>query len=242
MRSDIYYPHGRWEGPLPEQTDEQFEAMCAESPDPPGKYIPPPPEVKPVFSFDAETHTYTVDGVKLPSVTQVIRCVVPHFKADEWYLQRGNATHHGTRLLDQGRLDWSSVDPEIEPRIKAWQRFVAESKAEIIKIGVERPLWHQAYRYAGTIDRQLVVNNEFVLADLKNSLEPSVELQLGGYSLLLGGIKEPVRRAVAVHLKDDGTYLTRWFDQFQLRSAERAFLNTLGVFNWMQAVGTPGHA
>ena len=77
-----------------------------------------------VVEFDAETHTYTRNGVKLPSVTQVLKAVLPSpYAIGEWYLTRGTATHYACELIDQGKLDWASVDEEILPRVKAYCRY-----------------------------------------------------------------------------------------------------------------------
>ena len=49
--------------------------------------------MKHVLTFDEGAHAYTIDSRPVPSVTQVLRDVLPMFHAEEYYLQRGRAVH-----------------------------------------------------------------------------------------------------------------------------------------------------
>lgn len=186
--------------------------------------------MKPEFDFDAATHTYWLDGRRLPSVTQMIQALLPMPPVDDYYLQRGSATHHGCHLFDQGRLDWSTVDPEIEPRIRAWEKFRREFPCTI-KANEER-FAHPRLSYAGTIDRMLDAD-DLIVCDLKNSVSPHVELQLAFYSMLwLENRKEKVQSAVAVELLEDGNYRCHWLDRFELKRAEQEATALLTVYNF----------
>lgn len=180
------------------------------------------------FVFDAETHQYLLDGRRLPSVTEIIGATLPGWQADDWYLQRGRALHHGCRLLDEGCLDWATVAPEIEPQIRAWQQFLEDSGATCEAI--ERPLASERYQYAGTLDRMLNVAGYLTVCDLKSTIAPQVAVQLAAYGLLW---PEKVIRGVAVELKDDGTYRAQWLNGHELRRAEQVFLACLTVFNFL---------
>lgn len=193
---------------------------------------PQPNEV----AFDPEQHRYTLRGTPLPSVTQVIKEFLPTWQADEWYLQRGTAMHYGCALLDEGRLDWSTVAPEIAGRIRAWQKFRADFGGEVV--AVEQSLAHPLYQFAGTIDRIIVADGAVIVADLKSSIAPQVKMQLGAYSLLWANSeKRKVTKGVAVELKDDGAYRTFWMNQRELQLGERAFLAALTLFNFKSKEG-----
>lgn len=184
-----------------------------------------------MFEFIEETHTYKLDGKELPSVTRIIDSLLPYWKVDEFYLQRGRATHHGCRLLDENRLDWSSVDAEIKPRIQAWQKFRRDYPAEIV--ACEKPMAHSNLRYAGTLDRMLDFKGEQVICDLKNSVSAQVRLQLALYSMAWtanGG--RIVQKAVAVELDESGTYSCLWLSRQELRRAEQQALALLTVYNF----------
>lgn len=187
--------------------------------------------VAPSLQFDPETHVYTLNGAVIPSVTQVISSILPGWQASEWHMQRGTAMHHGCRLMDEGRLDWSTVAPEIEGRLRAWEKFRAEGSAVVV--ACEKALYHPLYRFAGTLDRILSRNNEIAVADIKSTIAPQVKIQLGFYSLLwTANTKEKLTHAVAVELSDEGSYRTLWLDSPELRLAERTALAALTIFNF----------
>ena len=186
------------------------------------------------LAFNAEKHEYRLDGRLVPSVTQIIRAVLPGWQASEWYLQRGRALHHGCRLLDEGKLDWSTVSPEIEPRILAWERFRMESFSTVT--AAEVPMACPRYCFAGTCDRVLSRYAEGdIICDLKSTIEAQVRVQLGAYSLLWAANGRKPRKAVAVELRDNGQYRCLWIGERELRMAEQTFLAVLTTFNFMMA-------
>lgn len=187
------------------------------------------------FTFDAETHTYKLDGVKLPSVTQIIKEV---FGEREWWSDyfagRGTALHLAVHYLDQGVLDDDSIDDAIRGRLEGYKLFKNETDYMVLRSEV--PLFSKKYRYAGTLD--LVLREKIrpinILADIKSSFDPTVFIQLGGYSLLAReydydwfGIKE----AFAIVLNDHGRFQLHWIKKNKLKYWENAFLNVLSVYN-----------
>jgi hypothetical protein len=113
------------------------------------------------FVFDITTHTYTVDGKVLPSVTQVIQAaglidfsMIPpdRLKAAA---DLGTAVHLATEYDDQGRLDPASIDPVVAPYLAQWRRFKDDFNYEMISS--EKRMYSQKYGYAGTIDRGAVI-------------------------------------------------------------------------------------
>src|SRR5215471_902905 len=78
-------------------------------------------------------HTYICEGRIVPSVTQVLnacglvcyegipQAILDH-KADI-----GRAAHAACHYLDEGELEWESLDPEVEPYVRAWQKFRGEA-------------------------------------------------------------------------------------------------------------------
>lgn len=106
------------------------------------------------LTFEAETHTYRVDGAVVPSVTQVLEPLTGlEFVDDETLAiaaEFGTHVHKAVQLHNEGRLDRASLSPAIEPYLAGWERFVAESGIAIID--VERAVYHGKMRYAGTLD------------------------------------------------------------------------------------------
>lgn len=192
-----------------------------------------------MLDFDAETHTYHLDGIRVPSVTQIVNAVVPFgFAIDPWYLKRGTALHRAIDLFHAGRLDETTIDESYAGKFDAYQKFRAETKCETA--ASEIALGSKRYMFAGTLDAILMFDGcDLVLGDWKGSVTPSADLQLGGYSILLKESGEKifsgVNRGVGVQLNDDGSYKCRWIDS--LKKQERYFLACLTVYNWMVETG-----
>jgi len=192
------------------------------------------------LTFDAEAHVYAIDGRPVPSVTQIIGDVIPRqWNATEWHLQRGRAIHEAVRLLSQGRLNWASVDERIKPRIASFQKFIADTGYKVA--ASEVPLGSKARMYAGTLDALVADGDELILVDYKSSVEPAVEWQLGGYSLLWSEANhgKKLKRALAVELRESGEPKLHWIKN--LRDAERDFLHILSVYFIKQRHGLNNH-
>ena len=190
-------------------------------------------------TFDPEKHEYRIGGFVVPSVTQVIRSLVPTWNADSWYLQAGKAAHSAIELMLHSRLDWDSVDPRIAGRVKAVYAFLQSMPALRI-IAVEQQIYDEDYMFAGTVDAVAKdASGHLTLIDWKASLSPAVELQLGAYSL---AYPEIVNRVCAVETHDDGTFKCKWGVRnpktkgvFDLGKVERVYLAALSVYQWRVA-------
>ncbi len=185
-------------------------------------------------AFDESRHEYRIGGRRVPSVTQIISAVIPRrFSPDAWYLERGRALHAAIHLLESGQLDWSSVDPSISGRLDAFRAFADENNA--VGLASEVQIFSKRLGFAGTLDAKIAIDCGCVLADFKSSIEPSVRLQLGAYSILW---KEKwgagPARALALELKENGRYNCLWLDRRELSVAEQQFKASLTVYNFMQ--------
>lgn len=164
------------------------------------------------LEFDPEGHVYRHEGRIVPSVTGIIAGLYDFRHVDPDTLSAaaefGTAVHRLCELYDIDNLDMRSVSPALLPYLASWQRFLTETKAEVLE--VEKRYHHKLLGYAGTLDRLLLINGRKVLVDIKtvSRLSPAVGVQLAGYEQLLSEntLHGPVRRA-AVQLKDDGSYL-----------------------------------
>jgi len=159
------------------------------------------------FQFDTETHSYYLDGVKLPSVTQVLNSTgVASYQdvpAMEYYLDRGTAIHKACELLSRGNLDEDSLDDRIKPYVEAFRKFLSDTDAVIEQTEVRT--YHPAHRYAGTVDAVAVLNGRRCLLDYKTTVVTAwTGIQLAAYAEMLGGITEFRRFGLA--LTKDKTY------------------------------------
>jgi hypothetical protein len=189
------------------------------------------------LTFDETTHTYKIGEHIVPSVTQVIRTVFPHWEVDQWYLDRGTQVHTACELYDLGTLNWATVDPRILGRVRAWELFRRQYPGKVTAIEV--PLGHDGHLYAGKLDRVFAVDEYDVLVDIKNSISPHVFVQLGGYSLMWKRQANPLRKCkgLAVELREDGHYHCQGITERELIQAEKTFVASLTIHNFMKDNG-----
>lgn len=168
--------------------------------------------------FDEATHTYTVDGVRLPSVTEVTRfCAYDYKSAQPWLAEaaarRGTAIHEACALIDYG--EEPEEPPEISGYLTAYRRFLKDCHPNWELI--EYPMGSLTLGVAGTLDRFGTMGGESVLLDIKTGQLHTVALraQLTGYSRLLRELPDYEMihpRAYALKLSKDGTYELRKVD------------------------------
>lgn len=183
--------------------------------------------------FIEEGHRYLLDGVEIPSVTQIIKPLYDFSGISQARLdyasERGTAVHKATELSDMDDLDEDALDPVIVPYLDAWKKFRFEMGVEII--GMEQQLYSTTHKYAGTFDRIAVIDGDSWLLDIKAtaSLSPAVGVQLAGYAGLT-----TVKRRGAVQLLPSGEYRLK---EYSSKSDWPTFLSLLTVFNWIKING-----
>jgi hypothetical protein len=161
------------------------------------------------LTFDEEQHEYRLDDVVIPSVTQVLKSagIVDDRWFTEWARDRGSAAHKMLQFYDEGDLDMSSVDPRLRPYLDGYLNFLNETRFKPNHI--ELPVVSLLYGYAGTLDRQGVMNGgNLAIIDIKTG-KPSraTQLQLTAYQeafFELYGVWCP--DLYGVHLDEDGGY------------------------------------
>jgi hypothetical protein len=160
--------------------------------------------------FDEASHTYTADGVVIPSVTQILAPLndLSFIKPDVLQYKRelGTAVHKATELYDQGELDEATVPAVVQPYLDGWIRLRAELSFEIL--GMEERVFHPAHRYAGTYDRLVLLDGKRCIWDLKTGgMFPSYGPQTAAYKNAVEKASgKRVEARFTVELRDDGTY------------------------------------
>ncbi len=155
-------------------------------------------------SFDKATHTYRIDGVIVPSNTQVLAeagLVDLRWYTDEGR-ERGSAIHLAAQLIDEEDLDCLSVDPRFAGRVRAYERFKIESG--FVPNLIEIPYYNYPQRYGTTIDRtgSLPKRGEILLELKTGQVEAWAGLQLA----LQNECLEKRLPRFALELREDGTY------------------------------------
>ena len=142
-----------------------------------------------MINFDEASHTYTteIEGTKMvvPSVSTIISHILEldYSGIDPFYADRGTAVHKAVELLIADNLDEESLDEEVIPFFKAYQKFVKETKFKAQESEVRvfnKNLW-----VAGTLDLIGSIGGKRVLMDIKTGQKHKWHhLQTAGYALL----------------------------------------------------------
>lgn len=164
------------------------------------------------FRFCEQTHTYTLDGEVIPSVTHIIRFLdVDVDKSRPWMrdaaAQRGSIVHEATALIDYDEPDvLENVPYECQGYVNAYLAFLRDYSPEWEII--ERPMWsaYGSSAFAGTVDRYGMVKGRKLILDIKtgtSSAKARHSAQLTGYWLLLDC---PDCDYAILYLRKDGSY------------------------------------
>lgn len=145
-----------------------------------------PARIEPQLEFFAEAHEYRLDGQRVPSVTQILSWNTDTSRIPAWTAHRGTALHLAAQFLDEGDLDWDSVDPIVLPHLERYRDFRDTQKPEYEAI--ELPVWGEidGLRFAGMIDRVRVLRSHRRVTDLKSG-KPRAEhgAQVQAYKVAL---------------------------------------------------------
>lgn len=188
------------------------------------------------FSFDAESHRYTLGDFVLPSVTQIMKPIAPDFSmvpADVLERKRrlGTAVHLVCELDDLGDLDEQETDPQLLNYLAGWRKFLRDVGASVLEN--ERQLYHPSLLFAGTLDRALGVGSECWIVDIKTvapTPNPAFGVQTAGYDLLRqANGSAPADKRASVHLLADGTYRMKTYKNPNDHACFRALLS---VTHW----------
>ena len=175
-------------------------------------------EVKATNTYDPETHTYRIDGVAVPSVTQIVDVITasernainPAVLAQA--ARRGTLVHEYTESIDYGiPLDEIEVEPALAGYVQAWLRFKRDWL--FTPLHIEKPLYGEVGGYAGRIDRIGTIAGHLGIVDVKttSSFDRLAKIALacqlqGYYGLCLENLMPPIDFLRGVQLKNNGTY------------------------------------
>lgn len=160
--------------------------------------------VEPLITFDRAEHLYRIDGVVVPSVTQVLTGAglvdSRYFNNDA--TNRGSAVALITELHDKGTLAEQSVPPGLRGYLEAWKSFLADSKCEITAI--EEIVANGDCSYGGTLDRRANWGGVPYVLDIKTGAKaPWHSVQTAAYAYCFN---PPVCGRACVYLRKEGKY------------------------------------
>jgi len=142
------------------------------------------------FQFIEETHQYILDGIIIPSVTQILGAEGFYSgldKINQTILERarkyGLALHKACELNDNKMLDINSLSKPLVKPLENWNKFINDFKVKFILI--EEPSYSPTYKFGFTPDRIGYIDGKLTIIDIKSTAEVGLVngIQLGGYQL-----------------------------------------------------------
>lgn len=130
--------------------------------------------------FSPALHEYSLpDGRLVPSVTQILGAVGVSVDFDalgmrserlrgqiETAGQLGTAVHADCHAYDDADIDWPTVDPRVEPYVRAWA--TCRQQTGLVPLTRERRVFHPSAFFCGTLDGVfLLQDGTHILVDLK---------------------------------------------------------------------------
>lgn len=193
-----------------------------------------------ILTFEEETHTYKTNGIKVPSVTQILKeaGLIDLSFVDKEILEYksdlGTKVHTTTELYDQNNLDVDSLHPILKGYLDGWIKF--RKDYDFTPTLMEIALIHPLYKYAGKIDRIGTIRKDTVQVDLKSGVHHhSYAIQSAGYTELYNygkPKKEQIKKRYTVYLKGTGEYEVR---EHKNPNDTRVFLAALTITNYKRA-------
>ena len=182
--------------------------------------------------FDEENHIYTLDGVRVPSVTQILQGagLVSFNAVNPDILERaqkfGSASHLACALDDKNQLDMKSLDPALLPYLENWRQFKKDfGITEFAEI--EKQVFSKRYQYAGCLDR--LWENTLIEIKTSTSIPTTTGLQLIGYQTAYREMtKIKIKQRLCVQLLE-GTYKVQ---EYKDKIDASVFLACLTLINW----------
>jgi hypothetical protein len=214
---------------------------------------------KPKLQFDAAGHTYTLNGLVLPSVTQVLGILARDYSDVPREVMEA-AGRRGTRVHEMLEEDdaflfsqvakkacsnviqvgtWKdAARQKLEQRtgqnldgyVDAARRFICDSGFSTTVC--EQLAYHPVYEYAGRWDRAgNVRNGNLAIVDWKTGIiTPTVRLQLAAYANLM---PNPLSyRRIATKLNSNGTYKVHEYPASETARDFQVFLAALACYRW----------
>ena len=175
--------------------------------------------------FDSAQHTYSLNGRRLPSVTEVIReaglmgdC---DFYTEEGRI-RGSYIAQAIKLHEDNDLDMESIDPAIRGHFDQYLQFKEKSGFKVFSC--EELVCDEVHGYAGMLDLWGELKDELIVDVKCGAAQPWHSLQLYAYRRA----KKSVAKVANLYLSDDSWKLVERKD----RNNEAVFLAALALVKW----------
>ena len=194
------------------------------------------PEI--AIDFDEENHVYSLRGMRLPSVTQLMRPMTTMVYGDVSPSTLNAAADRGTRvhqsvenIVKYGVEEW---DEDTELYVMAFQQFQRDYGKKWL--GSEYRVYHKIMNYAGTIDLIAQAGDDAVdVIDIKTTTAFHgilLSCQLSAYAEALRSHGVNVHEIYGLQLLNNGTYRFERVDYDY-----KLFMHSMALCNAMAKAG-----
>ena len=168
----------------------------------------------PELVFDEVPHIYRLNGIKIPSVSNVMeplsRAKYDHISAKTLEIAANRGTEVHNSIENFLKFGFSDIDPEFAGYINAFEAWYKGTEPDVV--GSEVRIYHKLMQYAGTLDLLCYVKDELCIYDFKTTsvisdMTCGVQLEAYAQALTTHGIN--VQRKRILHLKKDGKFKER---------------------------------
>ncbi len=118
-----------------------------------------------MVEYNDSIHEYTLGGIHVPSVSELLKPVTGEFECAPMYAERGTAVHTLTELWDTGLYMPELADDQLMPYMMAYEDFHDQHDIEVIQL--EQIVFNKELMYAGRLDRLWRIDGAEHLTDIK---------------------------------------------------------------------------
>lgn len=193
------------------------------------------------LAFDSDSHTYALNGRRVPSVTEVLEPlqIFDGIPPDVLEAARIFGSHVAIAcdMHNRGVLDWDSMDAFLASYIRGYLKFLAETSFVIL--ASEERVGSLKFGYAGTLDLRGIMNRKLWIVDSKSTavLPRTVGPQTSAYLAAFNEMtSEKYTNRACLHLKPDGYSFVPLEDKGKRIADFSLFVSQLNVYRWRQEI------
>lgn len=190
------------------------------------------------LEFEPVEHVYTLAGIRLPSVTQLMEpfssIVYKGVPLDAMQIAADRGTRAHEQVSNFVRYGVLETDEDTEPYVEAFKAFEAKYRPQWL--ASEYRVYHRLMRYAGTIDLIGMLDLDdpdrgdgVDVVDIKTTKvfhKNSIAIQVSAYAEALASQGVKIRKRFGLQLMSDGTF------RFEpVANQYGAFLMCVNLFN-----------
>ena len=165
----------------------------------------------PRIDFDEEKHEYTVDGTKVPGVTEILEALTAkHYgEISKEVLQqakdRGTAVHAACEDLDYG-FEVEYIPAEWVGYVNAYAAFLNDYRPKWH--GIEEMVYNPEQQYCGRVDRYGLIDGKMAVLDIKTTTSPTKQNYMAGacQTVAYGKALVGVKKGFLLYLQKSGGY------------------------------------